>query len=478
MTPIGQRVSTLLARPTSTLGWIFLGVLAALLPALWLFDFTVDDALISVRYARNVASGAGYRFNATGPATDGVTPLPWPFLLAPFARGDALHTLVLAKRLGLGAWLVAAGFLGRRIGACDAHSLVKASALLVLGACVPVAANAVSGMETGLAMALATIAATLVARPWVAASLAGLAASLRPELAPWSVVLAFAFARPGYVRLLAAVVAATPLLACTVARTFAFGAPYPLALLAKPSDFEHGVTYVVAASLAALTPILAFAPVATVRSGVEARGLGLAAVAHVAAVIAVGGDWMPFARLVAPVAPSLLLSFVLTSRRAHVAATSVRVAATAVVAAYIAVGPATRGRNVGRDRAELVAVAAPLLAGARRVAALDVGWVSAATGSTIIDLAGLTDPDIAALPGGHTSKRVDAAMLLGFAPDALLLLASHPVDPSTPDAWKHARYARVVEARLAASPLLWDHFRPRAFFPLTTGGYVLLERVR
>ena len=48
------------------------GALAALLPALALYGFTVDDALIPARYAAHLARGLGYRFNALGSITDGV----------------------------------------------------------------------------------------------------------------------------------------------------------------------------------------------------------------------------------------------------------------------------------------------------------------------------------------------------------------------------------------------------------------------
>ena len=97
---------------------------AALGLALWMRGFTIDDALISVRYARHLASGVGYRFNAGGPSTDGVTPLPWPFVLAPFAHAPALVVLGpregdRARRLARGA---AAGW-GVRSRACRGATL-------------------------------------------------------------------------------------------------------------------------------------------------------------------------------------------------------------------------------------------------------------------------------------------------------------------------------------------------------------------
>src|SRR5579864_6617964 len=96
--------------------WAALGVIAAVAPALWMWGFTVDDALIAVRYARHLAGGLGWRYDAQGPSTDGVTPLPWPLVLAPLARADPLIVLGRAKLLGLVAWAVAAAALGAAIG--------------------------------------------------------------------------------------------------------------------------------------------------------------------------------------------------------------------------------------------------------------------------------------------------------------------------------------------------------------------------
>src|ERR1700729_2292317 len=92
------------------------GALPALVPAIFMWGFTVDDALISVRYARHVASGVGWRFDANGPSTDGVTPLPWMPLLVPLARGDALGVLARAKALGLVGWVLSGAALGWAMG--------------------------------------------------------------------------------------------------------------------------------------------------------------------------------------------------------------------------------------------------------------------------------------------------------------------------------------------------------------------------
>ncbi|MFW5740962.1 MAG: hypothetical protein ACOC1F_11415, partial [Myxococcota bacterium] len=50
-----------------------LGVAIAATIVAGLRNFTVDDALISARYAFHIASGIGHRFNPQGAVTDGVT---------------------------------------------------------------------------------------------------------------------------------------------------------------------------------------------------------------------------------------------------------------------------------------------------------------------------------------------------------------------------------------------------------------------
>jgi hypothetical protein len=86
---------------------------------------------------------------------------------------------------------------------------------------------------------------------------------------------------------------------------------------------------------------------------------------------------------------------------------------------------------------------APLLAGAERVASLDIGWVGAAGPHTVVDLGGVTDEEVAYLPGGHTSKRLPMDFLERRNVDALVLLLA-PGNLSRPP-----RFARHVEARSA-----------------------------
>lgn len=463
------------------------GAACALVSAIAMWGFTVDDALIAVRYAHDVAIGAGYRFHPASPPTDGVTPLPWTFLLVPFASGDALSTLTAAKVIGTAAWTIAAAFLGVHLARAMRENDVTGmdawpapAALAVMGLAFPIGAWAASGMETGLATALATLATTRLRAPRTAAAIAGIAAAFRPEMVVWAVALAAGAATAAAGREeaaaarevlakrigIACAIAAAPFATCAVLRLMVFGRAAPLALLAKPSDVAHGAVYAGAAVLVVLLPLFAFAPFAVVRAGGGARAIAIAFVAHVVAVIMAGGDWMPYARLLVPVAPSLAVLIVLVAPHVKRPWGHVRALAALVLGVLLAARAAPAGRNVDGDRRDLIARARPVLAASHVVAALDIGWVSAATDARIVDLAGLTDPAIAALPGGHTSKRVDLTMLLDRDVDTLLVY----LDPRGD--------MRVVEARIVRTSLFEERYEEVTRLPLGNAGarYVVFRR--
>lgn len=448
-----------------------------------MFGFTVDDAWISVRYARHLASGAGYRFNVGGDITDGVTPLVFPWLLVPLAKGAPLEVLERVKVVGVVVWSLTAGLLGRRIAASPAALIDRLLAALLVVIAVPLAAHAASGMETPLATGLATCAACMMHRPRLAAVLAGMAALFRPELVVWAASFALGaefaarrriapVARAVPSAVVNALLASAPFLLVVVARMVVFGRPGPLALVAKPADLAQGLLYLVA-SAAALTPIVAFAPRAAARAGGRAAVLGAAAVAHCVAVAFVGGDWMPYARLFVPIAPGLALVACDSGPFASAWARALRGGLALAYGVFLLLGAAPVGRRVGEHRHALAERARPWLEGLGSVAAVDIGWPSSVFEGTLVDLAGLTDPAIAALPGSHTSKRVDAALLLDRRPDALLFYAERrPGDP-----WNEVRYMHLVERRLATSELVEKHYVPRTYLPLVGDkGYVLWMR--
>ena len=415
----------------SKAGWscAFAGALVVASLAMW--GFTVDDALISIRYAHHLVTGAGYRFNADGPSTDGVTPLPWPFLIAPLAWGSPLGALARVKVAGVVMGAVSAALVGAR----DSTLLGRSTGLVLLATCLPLAAYCASGMETPLAALLCVLSCS---NPW----LSGLAAAVRPELLPWAVTLSCATAitsqsRPSRV-MSAVLVAAGPFVACALIRRAAFGHFGPLALQAKPSDLEHGVVYAGAAVLASALPVLALG-----KPGVISGAFFV----HVAAVAFAGGDSMPYARLMVPVLPTLVWLHMDRAKESPGWAVWARSAGALTLSLYVVVVAAPRGRHVMPDRAELIERARPLLRGAKRIATVDVGWVSVASDDAhVVDLAGLTDPEIAALPGGHTSKHVSGAMLVDRDVDALVLYDAHAVsDRLVHDPVTRAHYVLTAE---------------------------------
>lgn len=326
-----------------------------------------------------------------------------------------------------------------------------------------------------MAVLLCAMAAASIERPLVAAAIAGVAATIRPELVPWSLSMALgaSFAKRESPKriLVALVLALAPFALESAVRGAIFGSVAPLAVRAKPSDVTHGALYALAGLFVAGVFPLVVAP----RALFEKRGAALVIVAatcaHIASVIFVGGDWMVYARLFAPIVfPMAYAGALLAKGEESTWAVRGRAALSALLVVATLFGLGRKGVDVNHARATLIESAKPYLEDARCVAALDVGWVSAATEATIVDLAGLTDPEIASLPGGHTSKRVDASMLLSRNVDTVLLYGS-------PSPAIGAR--RVVESRLASSPLFEGHFVEVAFLPsqeLGETGYTVFKK--
>ena len=100
-----------------------------------MWGFTVDDALISIRYARHLAQGLGYRFNPAGPSTDGVTPLPWPFVVALFAKAPPLVVLARLKIASVALHALAAAAIGMSVRDVPLRGWLTAA--LALSACLP-----------------------------------------------------------------------------------------------------------------------------------------------------------------------------------------------------------------------------------------------------------------------------------------------------------------------------------------------------
>lgn len=408
------------------------------------WGFTVDDALISTRVAHHLATGQGYRFNPAGPLSDCVTPLGWAPLLAPLSRPGVWEGLQAARWLGVSLHMVTALVLGWVL-ACGKASLSRVARLLLpLALCLPWGAWASSGMETPLVTLLCTL--SLLGGSWTLSS-ASLAALLRPELLPWAFMLgALAPAKHPGQRLGHVAWVLSGALLAAVLRALVFGHPAPLAVFAKPSDLEHGIDYLVRGLLWCGLPLLLIGAGAYRELPELMRRQAVAIVAHFVAIALAGGDWMALFRLLVPLLPACLAVGVELSGRQSRWLDLGKWALASAAALLLAVSYMPQVHGVLNARRDLVLQADEWLQG-RVVGALDVGWVGATGAANVVDFAGVTDAEVALLPGGHTSKRLPRDFLRRRRIDVLVLLLQ-PAAPQPgwdPRLWQDLPFARRVE---------------------------------
>ncbi len=433
------------------------------------FGFSVDDAWIPVRVAYHLAHGFGYRFNAEGAIVDAVTPLGWAHLLAPAAWFGEQAAMNFARGTGVVAYLLASCKIGAWVGRTGGRLFP----LLGLGLVPTLAVYPSTGMETGLVMGLLTYG---VLASGIGRACLGIAVGMRPELAAF--VFAWALGQ-GICRCSARVFWESMVLGgfglplVLGLRFFLFGSPSPLALLAKPADLASGLSYVFGV-LAFSGPFWLWVGPGYRRLPHQARVFVVATLAHLVALALVGGDWMALYRLAAPVLPVVLMvGCHLAQARGWLANVLPCVGAIAAIGVlgYHVLLPA---RHIVEQRQRLITEARPMLAGRHAVATVDVGWVGAASRAEILDLAGVTEPEVARLSGGHTSKRIPFELLERRRVDTFVLLLKPGANLVTPF-WQSA-FARVVETRVAqllrVSPCRIDHTLELAF---TSQRYVIVR---
>ena len=246
----------------------------------------------------------------------------------------------------------------------------------------------------------------------------------------------------------------------------------PLAFYAKPSDFAHGLRYALGGfAFTGLPWLLVAKPGTWARCPREVRALLAALAVHASALVLCGGDWMTLYRLVVPVLPCVALAAAYLAEHARLVPSVARLLLASVSALLLAIGLGPAARRVGSDRARLIATARPLLARDARIAGLDVGWLGAASDAEVIDLAGVTDPEVAFFQGGHTSKRIPSAWLFARRPTAIVLLLGRGTALEVP--FEQSAFTRSVEQRVAQ--LVAAEYRVRATLDLAGQTYVVLE---
>jgi hypothetical protein len=467
-----------------------LGVLGVGLVGVCAWPYTVDDSYIVARYALRLSRGEGYTWNP-GPATDGVTGPAW-LLPGFFASAGGYDPIIAAKVVGLSCAALAAyaciAMQQRRAGGTQ-----LAWVALLLLVCQPsLGGSGSSGLETGaatLALTCAAHSALASPRPWIVSlgSAVAVLAWLRPELSvACAVFLAAATLRAGWRRAMSAwAIAVCSAAAVCMFRFRISGSFLPMAWHAKAGTLHDGWFYALR-SVAVLTGVtgigLAVAGVALGQFRDRARGWAL--LAHFGAVVLAGGDWMPGFRLWVPLFPEYAALAAVGGQRLWRRGGRARAMSTAAL--MIACGVPLldlalripEWRNAGNSRDSVGAsIARELREHDTRVALVDIGFLGYASGVTTIDLAGLTEPAVAAFPGGHLAKRIPSAWLEAQAPDALLLHASLP-----PSAASDGRLERLagypVEMRVARFSWVMRQFRVAKIYAYGPGyHYVLLRRL-
>lgn len=482
-----------------------------------------DDAFISFRYSWNLAHGNGLVYNP-GETVEGFSnPLQVLLftLVLPLTGWTFEGTLTAARALGL-LWglLAITGLYGlSREMLCHwslwgrtRRRLALLPPALAAGS-APLAAAAMTGLETTLFAALLTLGLWALAveqrsgRFRGAAALFALASLTRPEGA----LLAGAAAAGSLAasrwrvngerrrsRRLALIALAATAAAVALWSLFRFihfdGELLPNTWFAKQGGFpgqtwsgylaayfgRYGLFFMpLAAGLAAL-----------VRAGRRAAPLWPAAalvLAHLASFTITGADWMPGFRLLAPTVPALALieafgGLALLSLlhdrfdRSAVRTWAAYVAAGLLLAAQLQAWTPSAGlrhhlstREAGYRDGHL-ALARWLggeaqLPGSSTVALMDIGLVGYLNPQLrVLDISGLTDRTIAKSPGGFLDKAYDPACVLDQEPAVVVITMAgprglpRPLDPSrlTP--------GTPADRRLFEHPRFRDNYRPARLF--------------
>jgi len=390
--------------------------------------FTVDDAYISFRYARNLVDGHGLVYNP-GEYVEGYTNFLWTVLVAAGMK-LGVDPLVTSKVLGAAAaigTLVAVYALSRRLSPlrqlpCIATWLLASSSTF--------SGYAVFGLETAGFIALVVTATLLMFRehddprafPWsgLVFALAGLT---RPEAPMFIGIPMLLLGRGIFARqnLLRAALFAGPVLAHLLWRHSYYGTWTPATLAAKTGDLaaqiRSGRNYV-ADWMAHTGPVVFFA-LYGLGLAISRRQRELATVVALFAgicvyVVLVGGDWMSFFRFMAPAEPWAALASGVAIRELF--ATRDRAAWIALVLFGAWMVPLrithleqAHRRWLGEEKKFWDTVAGQTADWLARnepglVAIGDIGYVGYRTNYPLLDLLGLVDPVIGNLPGGYTRK--------------------------------------------------------------------------
>jgi len=427
--------------------------------------YTMDDAFITFRYARNVALGAGWVYNVGGPPVEGFTNFLWTLLLVPcfWFRIDPMRAAQILGALSSLGVLALTYRIARR-GMENPHGKTALAAPLLLALTGSFTYQAVTGLETQLfALGLVTgvyffLRSDARSLRWSAGGF--LVASLcRPEGLP---LFAFTFAFLLVQRfrrqvespavLTFALVYGLPLALFAAWRVHTFGDWLPNTYYAKvgpPGEMiREGALYVGSffQTHGTLLPwALAVVPVVWRRWRPREVYLLSLCLVFLAIVVYEGGDWMPLHRLLAPILPILYVlvaegldalrqGWTLIRQQRTPAVGAARALATlwllaaAAVLAYPSLAVARESRvrqeQYRRSHVSLGLWLNEQCAPDDKVALSDIGQIGYYCRRWVIDLAGLTDRTIARTPGGLHKKEYDPQYVLKQKPKYIVLVCA------------------------------------------------------
>ena len=370
-----------------------------------------DDALIYLRYVKNLRAGCGLRFNCHGPAVEGFTS---PLFLALLTAGSVVTTQLidLCQIICTASLIVAIS-----LGCCVANGLARraivgarvAVILATVGALVVddfVLLNTVNGMETALgAVAVGAIAvAVIYRRPWGLTAVASIALLVRPETLVFALALPVIpwMRRPRYLVTVAAAFAAI-----TAVRYGVFEAVAPNTYYAKSGGtwrhVELGAAYL--RDAVADFPLIVLAPLALLgerRS--EVRYLLIGAGGWCAFFLRSGGDTFEYSRLMFPLVPVLTaMAIAGVAEAAWRVRADRRIAAAAALVVAVLAGlrassvHAIPPQHTSPRVLEWAATGSYLRSRFPHatVAVVPIGAIGYYSGLPILDLVGLTEPAIA-----------------------------------------------------------------------------------
>lgn len=494
--------------------------------AWWHRFVVIDDPWITFRYAQNVVAGHGWVFNP-GEALEGYSNFLWVVfsMVAHFAN---LEPLGIARVL---SWVSVAGLFGflcfgegwfRSADEEDDRGLGWGTGTMILATCYPLAVWTMGGLETVFYAVSVCLYALFLARVWQTGRfrmgvICGgmlLAVSLtRPEAPMMAAPLLLAILlewknldrRTALLSALA--VFLSGYIIYTTWRIITFGTIIPNTVTAKVgggvfTSFANGILYffryfnggpLILLAMAAMTLLFSlphlFRPKNLILRDRLALCLGSLVVMQLVFALAVGGDWMPAGRFFVPLlAPMCLLVGMLIRRRPVVVKAFIvlffvmsglyhtkankelnwyrwaakKQGGDLLVAPLIKTGMVLKERCDGNNRAVL--------------AATEAGVMPYYSGLRFIDMLGLVDAHIAALPGGLHEK-FDAEYVLGRKPDYIVIQLTEteeglvPTWDSDRSVYEHPNFVRDYQMISRQSRAL-----PTNRWEMKWGWLVLYER--